>query len=138
MEFNFAHLDLNAAANRGIKVSILHPQTKQPIGTDSFIRILGSDSEDWKKADRRILSERKDPTAPMNKQEHDEHIIKILAAVTTEVSGIVIGEPIFDEPVTYTAENVLELYTLTGFHWIPEQVLEKAYSRRELDLGKKD
>ena len=131
MAADIGHLDLDAAAKRGVKVQFLHPQTQEPIADDTFVRVYGCDSDEWKKFDRELRAQRENPFSKMNESEHEQHLIKVLAKCTFEVSGLII------EGVTYTPENILEAYTKKGFHFLWEQALNEAMSRRGLDLGKK-
>lgn len=118
------------ADSGGEWMTILHPATREPIESDdgqqAGIRLVGQDSEEFRKAsrkntDRRLRSRQKG--TKITAEELEQDAIDLLVACTKEWRGIYRN----GTPLPYSLENARMLYSTVPF--IREQVDEFAGDR---------
>ena len=130
MIMDLKDLDVVAAANRGADVELVHPITREPLG--STITILGRDSDEYRAA---VAEQARKRAQSRNKgaisfTEVDDGALDILAACTTGWSGIVEN----GEPVQFSPAEARRIYK--KYPWIREQV-DEALADRSLFLPSK-
>lgn len=132
---SLAQLNISTAANRGATLTILHPDDRVPLkqadGSPVTITVLGKDSDEFVRAERKARQQTRE--AMMRRQKYsaadeDRQGDAALAACTTGWSGIPAAwlEPgATDEAAApFSIENAQKLYGNPGVRWLREQVDE--------------
>jgi hypothetical protein len=126
---SLSELNTKAAADHGVEVEILHPKTNASLNPPVFITILGTDSETYRRHQRKVQNRRlenlgnrrrKVKTAEEIETEEIETLAVCTVAWRTGDDHRLELEPgqMFD----CTLENVKKLYTDPGFTWLRDQV----------------
>lgn len=130
--FDLGDLDTASASDKGARVEIVHPVTKDGVGL--FVTVLGKHSQVFRdivkdRVDRRIKEEaqankRGKEVPPKTADEAERQAIELLAACTLAWdSGE--GEPYWTlrgEKLSYNVPNAIKVYT--EILWIREQIDE--------------
>ena len=117
---DLASLDTGAAANSGTDVVLRHPTTGED--TDIIIRVLGRDSDTFRKIETQQQRKRLDKMAKTKKmssvslEEVDEDAITLLAACTVGWTNVALN----GEELPFSVNNAAMIYK--RFMWIREQV----------------
>ena len=117
---DLATLDTKAAANEGADITLTNPITGED--TDITIRVLGRDSDAFKRVESEQLKRRLEKTrkakkfSPMSAEEAEEDGFDLLAACTTAWTNVALD----GGPLPFSAANALMVYK--RFPWIKEQV----------------
>tara|TARA_R110000772_G_scaffold268452_1_gene395607 strand:+ start:38065 stop:38463 length:399 start_codon:yes stop_codon:yes gene_type:complete len=121
-------IDLEAAAAKGVRVTLVHPGTGEQLtaedGTDIVFNVLGRDSSEWQKVSnkigKKIAAKYKKKVPP---EAVEDSLREVLSHCTVSWENVV-----FDgEELECTQENAYKLYEAR--QWIAEQILEKAVDR---------
>lgn len=112
-------LDVQAAAEAGVEVSLVHPVTGEPLGIS--IRLRGADAPSYRavlleQRRRRIEQLAKSGADRVDPAQLDEESIELLAAATLGWSE---GFALEGAPFDYSSANAVTLYR--RFPWAREQ-----------------
>ncbi len=132
---NLASLNLASEANRGAVMTVLHPEDRTPLrqadGSPITITLLGKDSDEFIKAERRARKAQRDAMMkrmPFSPADEDRQGDVALAAATIGWSGIPAGwlEPggSDESAAPFSADAATKLYGNPGVRWLREQVDE--------------
>tara|TARA_R110002167_G_scaffold45515_4_gene136736 strand:+ start:1452 stop:1832 length:381 start_codon:yes stop_codon:yes gene_type:complete len=111
-------LDLKEFAEQGASIQLEHPVTGKKL--DSFIKIQGADSAEYKNAMLAIAK----ASALSDKKDGEEEAAKMLSLITLDWSGLKLGA----ETIEYSKEEAVKLYTRFG--WISDQVFSAVNDRK--------
>lgn len=138
-EFDLGQLDTAAASDKGARIPIVHPTTKEPVGI--FVKVLGKHSEIFRelvreRANKRIAEEsmavrRGKPSAPRTAEQVEQEALEMLVACTTgwetelknakgEVVETVPTIRLGEDRLTWSVATGLEVYR--KFIWLRQQV----------------
>lgn len=113
--FDLAALKTTETHEEGAELELTHPTTGEPLG--AFIMVVGTDSETYNKARRKMTDKRlKRKLSKLTMEDVERENIEMLASCTKGWRGVVINK----EEVPYTFANACTLYT--EYPWIREQV----------------
>lgn len=132
---NLASLNTASAANAGAVLTVLHPTDRTPLkqadGTSITITVLGRDSEEFNRAERRnrkIQREAVMKRQPYSPADEDRAADAALAACTVAWTGIpaawLVPDSTDEKPAPFTPEAALALYGNPGLRWLRDQVDE--------------
>ncbi|MBT0666333.1 hypothetical protein KI809_18655 [Geobacter pelophilus] len=126
-------------ADQGIDIEIFHPGSGESLGI--FIRMLGSDSEEYIEAERKITNRQKekakrtrDFTAGMDYDQSQAALVEKMAACFVSWKEVVPGkdgqDPAFKptielkkgEELEATKNNFKKIISNRGFFWLRQQV----------------
>lgn len=130
-----ADLNMSPAANRGAVLTLLHPVDRTPLkqadGSVLTITLLGRDSDEFIKAERRARKAARESILkrmPYSPADEDRQANIGLAACTLAWNGIPtawLTEGGVDEtPAPFTPDNAAQLYGNPGVGWLRDQVDE--------------
>lgn len=127
MSFDLSELNTVELANKGAVVNITHPSTGDDLGIK--ITVAGSDSDLYRKAQRKIMNKRlADKKMKTRVEEIENESLELLAQCTMTWEGVKEG----GSEVPCTFDNAKRLYKT--YPWLKEQV-DQAISDRGLYLG---
>jgi hypothetical protein len=129
-------LDMNAAANAGAWIDILHPVTGAPVGIQ--VQVLGTDSDQFNalmdrfNRERFEAAKRQRAASEVEAERRARDLMTIVACTKNWrhrpadapegeevwVTGILMDGQI----LLYTAENAHRVYTHPGLRWLRDQV----------------
>lgn len=127
MALNLKKVDVVSAANKGATVDIVDPVTGDVTGAK--ITVVGSDSDLYRKAQRKILNKRlNEKKGKTRAEELEAESLELLAQCTTGWEGIEDD----GTPLTFSIDAARKLYK--EFPFIKEQI-DAAIADRALFLG---
>lgn len=127
MSFDLTELNTVELANKGAVINIVHPSTGDDLGMK--ITVAGSDSDLYRKAQRKIMNKRlAEKKMKTRVEEIENESLELLAQCTMSWEGVKEG----GMDILCTPENAKRLYKT--YPWLKEQV-DTAITDRGLYLG---
>lgn len=116
-------LDLQPVSDEGADMHLEHPVTGERLFNDDgdamVIRLIGRDSKRFRAKNAQIANRKMAKRNNRNSvEELDSDGAELLAACTLGWSGLALN----GEPLPFSEQNALKLYTNPGYRWIREQV----------------